>query len=55
MGIEIRDWDWALGFRIGIGDCIWELLIMIGALGLGLILGSRIGDWGLEIRIGHWD
>ena len=32
LGIEIRDWDldWALGFRIGIGDWIWELLIMIG-------------------------
>ena len=64
MGIEIRDWDWALGFRIGIGDWIWELLIMIGDLGLGLRLGSGIEDLGfgnvdwrldLEIRIGHWD
>ena len=48
------------------GDWIWELGIMIGDLGLGLRLGSGIGDWGLgigigdwrlglEIRIGHWD
>ena len=50
MGIEIRDWDWAL--RFGIGDWIWELGIMIGDLGLGLRLGSGIGDWGSGIEIG---
>ena len=55
--IDIGDWNWRLGLRVGIGD--WGLRIWIGDWDWGF----QIKDWdwgmGLRLRIGtgiwHWE
>ena len=51
--IDIGDWNWRLGLRVGIGD--WGLRIWIGDFRLRI----GIGEWELRLGIGigiwHWE
>ena len=53
FGIDIGDWNWRLGLRVGIGD--WGLRIWIGDFRLRIGIEEWELRFGIGTRIWHWE